>query len=257
MILHLNDKEYIRTEKPIDLSISIHTGDDAVLAWYCEPIRLEPVMTDRFIGEVKQGGAVNFKNLFMNPHGNGTHTECVGHISHEEYSINQCLKEFHFISVVVTVEPQTEMNPDEKQDRIISKDLLENAVSKLGGLLADVNALVVRSSPNPSSKCSFNYSNTNPTYFSKEAIEYVNELGVDHLIVDLPSIDREEDGGELIGHHVFWDYPNNPQTQKTITELVYVPEAVQDGKYFMNIQITSLENDASPSKIVLFEIENM
>ena len=47
-----------------------------------------------WVGDVKQGGSVNFRNISFNPHGNGTHTECVGHISKEDFSINQCLKKF-------------------------------------------------------------------------------------------------------------------------------------------------------------------
>jgi arylformamidase len=256
MILRLNEREYVNTSTPIDLSISTHTGDDAVLAWYCEPIKLEPVMTDRFIGEVKQGGAVNFRNLFMNPHGNGTHTECVGHISVEDISINKCLKEFHFEAILVTANPEIVPNEDGKKDRIVSRTVLEKAVVELGDVGKNINAMVIRTLPNKSDKLSFNYSNTNPTYFSKEAIDFVNELGYDHLLVDQPSIDREEDGGELIGHHTFWDYPANPQLHKTITELIYVPDSVKDGRYLMNMQITSLENDASPSKVVLFEIHS-
>ncbi|MCB9224628.1 MAG: cyclase family protein [Crocinitomicaceae bacterium] len=257
MIIKLNDKEYVRTEEPIDLSISIHTGDNAVLAWYCDPIRLEPVITDRFIGEVKQGGSVNFRNLFMNPHGNGTHTECVGHISFEDYSINQCLKEFHFMAILVTVDPEEYFNPtDNKKDRIVTCDRLKKAIDELGDFGTDVKAIVVRTLPNSDKKLSFNYSNTNPTYFAKEAIEMINEMGFEHLIVDQPSIDREEDAGVLIGHHTFWNYPDDPQFHKTITELVYIPENIHDGRYFLNMQITSLENDASPSKITMYKIHH-
>ena len=96
MILKLSDSEFIATDQPIDISLSLHDGKNPVLAWYCDPIKLEPVMTDRFVGEVKQGGSVNFRNLYMNPHAHGTNTECLGHISEEFYSINQFLKEFHF-----------------------------------------------------------------------------------------------------------------------------------------------------------------
>jgi arylformamidase len=255
MILKLNNQEFIDTDKPIDISIPMHDGPDAVLAWYGEPIKLEPVMTERFIGDVSKGGAVNFRNLFMNPHVNGTHTECLGHISKEFVSINKCLKTFHFEGALVSVNPQDENNSDGKTDRIITKEILEQSVSKLT-LSEDLNVLIVRTLPNTEDKLSFNYSNTNPTFFTKAAIEYVNELGIEHLMVDLPSIDREEDGGLLIGHHTFWNYPENPQFHKTITELIYVPESADDGRYLVNIQITALENDASPSKVTLYEIQS-
>ena len=41
----------------------------------------------------------------------------------------------------------------------------------------------------------------------------------------------------------------------TITELIYVPNEIKDGLYLLQIQIASLEIDASPSKPVLYEID--
>jgi arylformamidase len=255
MILKLNDTEHIKTDEPIDLSIPIHNRENPVLAWYCEPIKLEAVMTDRFIGDVNKGGAVNFRNLLINPHAHGTHTECLGHISKEWYSINQCMKEFHFSALLISIKPQKILNKEYNvEDYIVTQELLDAALLNHSHQIEDAKALIIRTLPNSTSKCSTNYSNTNPTYFSKEAIERINELGIQHLIVDLPSIDREEDNGALIAHHKFWNYPENPQTNKFITELVFIPDSVPDGRYLSNIQITSLENDASPSKVVLFEI---
>ncbi|MFT4601839.1 MAG: arylformamidase [Arenicella sp.] len=256
MILKLNNQQFIDTDKPIDISIPMHDRDDAVLAWYGEPIKLEPVMTDRFIGDVNQGGAVNFRNLFMNPHVNGTHTECVGHISKEFYSINKCLTTFHFQALLISVDTEQIKNADGKEDNLITKSAVEAALKPYRDIMSDVKALVVRTLPNSEKKLSFNYSNTNPSYYTKEAIEFINELEIDHLMVDLPSIDREEDGGELIGHHTFWGYPDDVQLHKTITELIFIDSVVQDGRYIMNIQITALENDASPSKVVLYDIQS-
>ena len=252
MRLHLNDTTYIDTDQPIDISLPLHNKENPVLAWYCEPMKIEPVMTDQFVGDVNQGGAVNFRNIFLNPHGNGTHTECVGHISTEDYTINQCLKSFHFHATIISIQPASVQNQEfDAEDLIITRDLIEN---KLKG--SSEKVLIIRSLPNEKDKRSMNYSNSNPPYLSKEAIEYINKLQVEHLMVDMPSIDREQDNGLLIGHHTFWNYPDNPQSHKTITELIFVPKEVQDGSYFCNIQITSLESDASPSKICLYEIHS-
>lgn len=254
MIVRLKNNNFINLSEPIDISIPIHNKENPVLAWYCDPIEISPVMTDRFVGDVNKGGAVNFRNIFINPHAHGTHTECLGHISKDWVSINQCLKEFHFMAKLISIQPQNWSNPDyDQEDRIINRSDLSN---KLDQLDTGVKALVIRTLPNSKDKLAQNYSNTNPIYFSKEAIDYIVELGIDHLIVDLPSIDREEDEGQLIGHHTFWNYPENPQYQRTITELVYVPNEIEDGVYFLNIQITSLENDASPSKLTLYEIRD-
>ena len=77
---------------------------------------------------------------------------------------------------------------------------------------------------------------------------------VKHLLLDLPSVDREEDGGALAAHKAFWQYPENNRMDATITELIYVPEIVKDDLYFLNLQIASIESDASPSKPVLYSI---
>ena len=81
------------------------------------------------------------------------------------------------------------------------------------------------------------------------------ECGVKHLLLDLPSVDREEDGGALLGHKAFWQYPENARNNCTITELIYVPDRILDGDYLLNLQIASLELDVSPSKPLLYVIK--
>jgi len=256
MKLALNNKQYILTENGLDISIPLSDDPTSVLAWYCDPITIQPVITENFIGDVKQGGSVNFRNVKLNLHGNGTHTECVGHISKEDYTINQCLKEFHFTAQLISIKPKKNLNLEyHNEDLIIDKKLIEDALKTIDSKnFPQPKAIVIRTLENSENKKHINYSNTNPTYLTKDAIEYLNEIGIEHLLVDLPSIDREEDGGSLIAHHTFWNYPEKPLLHKTITELVYLPNEIKDGTYLLNIQITSLETDASPSKIVLYQI---
>lgn len=247
MRLYINKSQYILTEEGIDLSIPISTGTTNVNAWYCSPVSIEPVINDQFIGDVNQGGAVNFRDIKLNPHGNGTHTECVGHISKEPYTINECLKEFHFHAKVISVKPIELWNEEyQVNDRVIDRSQVDQATHNWSG----EKALIIRTLENTNAKKQQQYSNSNPTYITKGAMELINELGVHHLMVDMPSVDRELDNGLLIGHKTFWNYPNDPQTHKTISELVYVPNNLEDGTYIIHIQIMSIESDASPSKIM-------
>jgi len=259
MRLYFDSKTFIETSEGMDISMPLSTNPHATSAWYCEPVKIEPVVTANFVGDVNQGGSVNFRNVFLNPHGNGTHTECVGHISKEYITINQCLREFHFKALVITVKPETFYNEDFKEnDLIITRTLLERAWTEAKKTTdADIKALVIRTLDNSDEKLKHNYSNTNPPYLQSDAIQFIIESRIDHLIIDLPSVDRENDHGKLAAHHLFWNYPQDPQLHRTITELVYVPDYIKDGLYFLNIQITSLENDASPSKLVLFEIQTI
>ncbi|MBI3134816.1 MAG: cyclase family protein [Bacteroidetes bacterium] len=254
MQLYLDPETYIDTAAGMDISIPLSADSDSVRAWYCDPVKIEPVITAQFVGDVNRGGSVNFRNIMLNPHGNGTHTECVGHISKENFTINQCLREFHFKAQLISVAPQVVKNEQyNQQDQVITKELVEEAV-KCAGNAAGCNALIIRTADNTTEKRHRNYSNTNPAYLTTAAIQYILDLGIDHLVVDLPSVDRENDGGELAAHHLFWNYPQNPWLHKTITEMVFVPDAIKDDVYFLNIQIASLESDASPAKLVLFEI---
>ena len=112
MKLYVDKGFFIETTNPLDISIPITTDENSVRAWYCGPVKIEPVVMGSFIGDVNQGGSVNFKNIFLNPHGNGTHTECVGHITAEKFTVNQCLKNFFFMAELVSVVPVQTENGD-------------------------------------------------------------------------------------------------------------------------------------------------
>lgn len=230
--------------KPLDISIPLHSGPNNIHAWYVGDATFKAVENENWIGDVNKGGAVNFRDIYFNPHGHGTHTECVGHISKENYTINKCLTQFFFAAQLITVSPQQVGN-----DQII---LLQQLKSML--ILENVKALVIRTTPNLKDKLKKNYSSTNPPFIEAEAIAYLIELGIDHLLVDLPSVDKEQDEGKLAAHHQFWQYPNNTQAHRTITEFVFIDDAIIDGLYLLNLQISPFENDAAPSKPVLFEL---
>lgn len=234
----------IDLSKGIDLSIPIAPGK-GVNAFYIPDARFEPIRVGSFVGSVLEGGSANCENLFINAHGNGTHTECVGHISKERISINSSLKKFNFFAQLITVNAE-KIN----DDFIIQKNVLTNLKKT-----ADVEALIIRCAPNDVDKLNKNYSGSNPTYLSHELTELIRKMGYKHLLIDLPSVDREEDGGQLLAHKSFWNYPENPQLNMTITELIYVPDVVEDGIYFLQLSIASLETDASPSKPIIYKMQ--
>ncbi|MDX2003177.1 MAG: cyclase family protein [Chitinophagales bacterium] len=233
---------------PIDLSIPLDPARSLPNAWHAQPFSAEPVIAGSFIGSVAQGGSVNFMNVSLNPHGNGTHTECVGHISNTTLTINQCLQRFFFVAQLISVEPLLQVNGD----KVITKAQVE-------ALLVDnkAEALIVRTLPNGVNKLSAQYSGANPPYFAPDALDLLQQLGVWHLLTDLPSVDKEDDGGLLAAHKAFWQYPHQTREAATITEMVYVPNEVIDGCYLLNLQIASFELDASPSKPVIYRLEKV
>ncbi|WP_431110656.1 cyclase family protein [Winogradskyella poriferorum] len=230
--------------QPLDISIPISNGASNVNAWYIGPPKIEPEVFDEDIISVENGASVNFNTITFNPHSHGTHTETVGHIVKEKCSINKCLKTFFFLAEVITVAPEKR-----GEDYVISAKQLQFA---LGNKKRE--ALVVRTMPNTSDKKARQYSNTNWTYFEEDAIKLLVKKGIKHLLVDLPSVDREEDGGELKGHNAFWNTKGVIRKDATITEFIYVSNKIEDGAYILNLQIAPFENDASPSKPVLYKI---
>lgn len=234
-------------QRPLDIAIPLKAGLETVNCFYAPPMEHSPVVAGDFIGSTKEGGPVNFLTVRLTPHGNGTHTECVGHIAKETYTINQCLQQFHFPARLVSVFPTKTKNGD----RILYRDQLEALLEEH----PPTPALIIRTLPNDGLKMITNYSGSNPPYLHHEAIRYLVERGVDHLLLDLPSVDREEDGGQLLGHRAFWHYPESPRTHCTITELIYVNNSIRDGLYLLNLQVASFEIDASPSKPVLYALE--
>lgn len=233
--------------QPLDIGIPLREGLETVNCFYAPPMETSPVVAGDFVGSTQQGGPLNFLNIKFNVHGNGTHTECVGHIAKERYTINQSLQQFHFPARLISLYPEKTA----AGDRVVFRHQLEELLADT----APTEALVLRTLPNDELKLRTNHSGANPPYLHHEAAAYLVERGVEHLLLDLPSVDREEDGGELAAHHTFWQYPGPTRAHSTITELIYVNNSIPDGLYLLNIQIASFEIDASPSKPVLYSLE--
>ncbi len=243
-IQYNSNKYKIDFSQPIDISIPLIASKQNVNAWYIDEPKIEPVQIEDWIASVAKGSPVNFNNIQFNPHAHGTHTECVGHITKKVHSINQNLNQFFFLAEVITVAPE-KLN----DDFVISKKQVQFA---LGNKKRD--AVVIRTIPNTKEKLSMQYSNTNPTYLLEETANYLKKKGIKHLLIDLPSVDKEKDEGKLLAHNAFWNTTGKLRLDATITEFIFVPNNVVDGTYFLNLQIAPFENDATPSKPVLYEI---
>lgn len=252
----IDNKFEVDLSKPIDISLPLSNTENNPIAWYIEKPQIEPVRFGSWVGSVKDGATTNFNNIFFNPHGHGTHTECLGHITKEFFSINQALKTFFFTAQLISIQPEKI-----GEDFVITKNQLEKALN-VQTLHRNVmpEAIIIRTSPNLQEKKSKNYSHTNPPYLHEDAAIFIRESRIQHLLIDLPSVDKEKDEGKLLAHKAFWNVKDvnnlNEDVRKnaTITELIFVDDDVKDGTYLLNLQIASFENDASPSKPVLFKI---
>lgn len=248
MKLFIDPSHYFDTRHPLDISIALSASDKNPRAWYVDPPRIEPVRTEHYTGSIKEGGTVNFRNIYFNPHGHGTHTECLGHITREVHSVNKVLTDFFFKARLVSILPKRVTRDNGDIDFIIGPDQIN--LNNFEG-----EALIVRSLPNVGNKLHANYSNTNPPYFDVQCVKKLHAAGINHLLIDLPSVDRENDDGVLAFHHAFWEVPKNPNFKRTITEMIYVDNSIEDGDYILEMQMAPFQNDASPSRPVLYKIE--
>ena len=248
--LNLSNKKYrANLAAPLDISLPLREGNDNPNCYWAEPVKFETISAGNFVGSVKAGGNVNYQKLTFSPHGNGTHTECFGHLSADETAtINKSLTNFHFFAEVISVSPEKISNGD----LVITVNQVREKIKH-----AKAEALVIRTLPNTDSKKKQQYSGTNPPYLEAAVTEYLAKNGIQHLLIDLPSLDREVDDGKLLAHKAFWNFNQSIRKQCTITELVFIDNSIPDDLFLLNLQITSLEMDASPSKPVLYKLEEV
>ena len=250
--INLNNETFkVNLNNPVDLSLTSKVKN-SFKAWYIDEIKINSIKNDDFIGSVKDGGAVNFREILINPHGNMTHTESVGHISQEEINVNKLLQTHHFIAQLITIKPQkiSINNKEGKKevDEIISLNQIKNKI------LPNIQALIIRSQKNYDELTNKNYSHTNWPFLAESSAAYIRNKGVQHLLIDQPSIDKEFDEGKLLAHRAFWNYPNEIDLKKTITELIGIPDHIKDGRYLLNLSLANIENDAVPSRPIIYKL---
>ncbi len=220
-----------------------------------------------FVGEVRKGGSCNCATYTLTPHCNGTHTECVGHLTSDLVAIRDVAVPAFMIARVVTVAPRSTHATRETSDpaprsgdQLITRASIEHALNDAP--LDGARALIVRSLPNDVAKQHRQYGPEYPAaYFTRECMEYLVALGIEHLIVDLPSIDRADDEGRLSAHRTFFGLPSGVtdagQARRpfaTVTELAYIANDIADGWYVLNLQLAPFVADAAPSRPLLLPL---
>jgi hypothetical protein len=58
----------------------------------------------------------------------------------------------------------------------------------------------------------------------------------------------------LVFHHRFWKVPEAPNHERTITELIYVKDSIEDGVFLLELQLAPFQNDAAPSRPILYKL---
>jgi kynurenine formamidase len=226
-----------------DLSIPLDPHGPQPNAYDTPPASARAYSGPGFMLDTRRGGSCNCEVIEVIPHCHGTHTESVGHITTEHFPISNVQLPLLMPCLVVSVSPHGR----------------EIRAESLAHLPQSAEALVVRTLPNDTSKRTRKWEDATTPYFTPEAMQVIRTHAVNHLLVDLPSVDPMYDGGVLAAHRIFWDVlpgskelPAGEARNRTITEMIFVPDEVPDGKYLLTIQTPHIVSDAVPSRPILF-----
>ncbi len=237
---------HISFRRCVDLSIPLDPRGPQPNAYGASPATARPYAGDGFLLDTQQGGSCNCEVLTLTPHCNGTHTESVGHITRERFPLSAVQIPQFLTCAVISVTPHGR----------------EIRTEHLGAVAEYTESLVVRTLPNDASKRTRHWENDTTPYFTLDAMAVIRVRGINHLLVDLPSLDPLFDGGVLAAHRVFWDVPPGSQElpsaeacRRTVTEMIFVPDEVPDGRYLLTLQFPHIITDAVPSRPILFEMD--
>ena len=260
-----NKQDYIiNTKDSIDISIPYKFNGAQPNFYNVNPGQSTPLKSGETIYSVSSGAGCNVHEISMNIHCTGTHTECVGHLLENPGDIGMVLNDIILPAILITVDPNLFIETKESyhcsvndNELVIDKKSIQQEVEKWSG--HQPQALIIRTTPNAEDKKYYQYTLNPPPFFTNDALRYIVDSDIQHLVVDLPSIDRMSDKGILGNHRIFWGDGNNvkgevnPDSINTITELIFVPNIVKDGFYFLNIQLPHFECDAAPSRPILIK----
>lgn len=254
----------------LDLAIALRFPGPQPRFFATDPARAEPLHVAGFTGRVASGASCNCGVYSVAPHCHGTHTESVDHLTDNGDGLARLTPVPPALALLASVEPvplgDSERDPGTRQqpgDPVITRALLAESAARWSG--DPWTALVLRTLPNDSGKLHRSYDGPCPApYFTGDAMAWIVERGVTSLVVDLPSLDRADDGGRLAAHHQYWGLPQEARNARQaargralVTELAYVPEHAADGLYLLSLHVPAFATDAAPSRPVLYPLREL
>ena len=252
--------------RPFDLSVELDFHGSQVRHFGAPRAGSQAYSVPGFSGSVARGASCNCESITLIPHCNGTHTEGAGHLTREPLHAQRVAPLGLVPALLVSTRPTPSGRTSESSDPAPqADDLLVTRGALQAGWPAEPpfapRALVIRTLPNEPAKRARDYTGITPPYLTREAARFIVERGIEHLVVDLPSIDRAHDEGRLTAHRLFFGLPpgdsslaHAERSQCTVTELAYIPDDAADGAYLLQLQTPALNGDAVPSRPLLYRL---
>ena len=249
---------------PISIAIPLDFAGPQPSCFDSPRAKARALRTGGFVGDTRTGGSCNCEVVTLAPHCNGTHTECVGHVTDDRIAVTERVPGGLVLARLVTVAPVTaSASPETSDPQPLPDDRLVTAAALAAACAAAARllpcALVIRTTDaNPHRA----YRGPAPAPFlTREAAAWLVDRGVDTLVLDLPSADRADDGGKLTAHRVFFGLPPGSRRaadctrpRASITELAWIGARIPDGLYLLDLQLPAFVADAAPSRPLLFAV---
>jgi arylformamidase len=229
-----------------------------------------PYSAGSFSGSVSTGASCNCSTITLTPHCQMTHTESVAHLTRESGDAWRVVPRGLLPAVVVSVSPEPARESSESThpqpwgtDVLITRRRLRAAwpMGRPATRSMEPVAAIIRTLPNDAGKRTRDYSDLVPPYLTREAVEWLVEKRIEHLVLDVPSLDRTHDEGQLVGHRLFFGLPPGSQargdaarSRATITELAFIPDEVADGPCILSLAVPAIGGDAVPCQPIVYPL---
>ena len=253
--------------QPLSIAIPLDFNGPQPSFYDAPAATAKPYRDSGFVGDTRAGGSCNCEQLTLVPHCNGTHTECVGHVTDDRVAITDRLCGGIALALLVSLHPVAANTTREDSDPTPAPtDLLVTAEALAAAFDAHPGpapaALVVRTLHGNVASLTQAYRGAAPAPFlSRQAASWLVERDIEHLVLDLPSADRADDQGKLTAHRLFFGLPpggkhlrDATRPQASITELAWVAPTIRDGWYLLDLQIPAFLADAAPSRPLLYPV---
>lgn len=216
------------------------------------PATSEPFCAGSFEGDVARGASCNCRRVTLVPHCNGTHTESASHLTVEQRPLQELLPCGPMPALLLTVRATDAATSGE--DSLPAPQAGDRLITRAGLLAAwavhesaEARVLLLRTHTD--------WDDTAPPYLSRQLMHELVARGIEHLVTDLPSVDRLADEGRLTAHRIFFGLPagstrlaDAARADATITELAHFPARLRDGPCAVQIQVPAWSGDAVPSR---------
>jgi kynurenine formamidase len=253
-------------DRGVSLAIAVEFGTPGPRHFGAPAPTSAPFQIGGFTGSVAGGASVNCSVVTLNPHCQMTHTESVAHLTRESGDAWRVVPRGLVPAVVVSVLPEPASESNESTDPqpwatdvLITRRRLRAAWPMTR--MVDPVAAIVRTLPNDAGKRTRDYTDLVPPYLTREAVQWLVEKRIEHLVLDVPSVDRTHDEGHLIGHRIFFGLPpgsrargDAARSRATVTELAFIPDEVPDGPCILALAVPAIGGDAVPSQPIVYPL---